>query len=69
MVYPAAAGYRYDRSRRSGSDVPDPRFLLSDDLGGWIECGRFEDADEAISLRDELQIGDPDHRYKIMTTD
>jgi len=43
--------------------------LCNDDLGGWIECGRFEDADDAISLRDELQIGDPDHRYKIITTD
>lgn len=43
--------------------------LCNDDLGGWIECGRFEDVDEAISLRDELQIGDPYHRYKITTTD
>lgn len=41
--------------------------ICNDDLGGWIECGRCEEPDEAISLRDELQLSDPTHRYKIVT--
>lgn len=43
--------------------------VCNDDLGGWIEVGRCEDQDEAIELRDELQVDDPTHRYKIYATE
>lgn len=43
--------------------------VCNDDLGGWIECGRCEDQDEAIELRDQLQMNDPSHRYKIMVSE
>lgn len=41
--------------------------VCKDDLGGYIECARCEDQDEAIDLKDEMQIADPYHTYKIMT--
>lgn len=43
--------------------------VCKDDLGGYIECARCEDQDEAIDLKDEMQIADPYHTYKIMTTE
>lgn len=43
--------------------------VCKDDLGGWIECGRYDDQDDAIEARDSLQMLDPAHTYKIMTDD
>jgi len=43
--------------------------VCKDDLGGWIECGRYDDQDDAIEARDSLQVIDPNHTYKIMTTE
>lgn len=43
--------------------------VCNDDLGGLIECGRFEDQDEAIDAKDAMQMRDPYHIYKIMTDD
>ena len=43
--------------------------VCKDDLGGWIECGRYDDQDDAIEARDSLQVIDPNHTYKIMTDD
>ena len=42
---------------------------LNDDLGGWIEVGRCEDQGEAIDLKDEMQLEDPFHLYKIVSED
>lgn len=43
--------------------------VCNDDLGGWIEVGRCEDQGEAVDLKDELQLEDPFHLYKIVTDD
>lgn len=43
--------------------------VCNDDLGGYIECARCEDQDEAIETKDQLQIADPYHIYRIMTDD
>ena len=43
--------------------------VCNDDLGGWIECGRYEDQDEAIEARDSFQVIDPDHKYKIVVSE
>lgn len=40
--------------------------VCNDDLGGWIECGCYDNQDDAIEARDSLQVIDPYHTYKIM---
>lgn len=43
--------------------------VCKDDLGGYIECARCEDRDEAIDLCIEMQIADPYHTYGVMSSD
>lgn len=43
--------------------------VCNDDLGGWIECGRYKDQDQAIDAKDSMQMLDPYHIYKIVVTE